>query len=59
MKEIFRLQNSPPFVAKFLVIGPVGICQNDKCHVDESEMMGTHSRSENGRSARDALYDAI
>jgi hypothetical protein len=63
MKEILRRQNSRPFLTKFLP-GPllgasVGYCQ--RALVDESRIirtqMGTHNRSENGRSAWDALCD--
>jgi hypothetical protein len=62
MKEIFSLQNSPPFLAKFLLIRHwvcAGICQ--RAAVDESgiikKQLGKYSRSENGRSAWGALYD--
>jgi hypothetical protein len=51
------------FLAKFLLLQVLGvsagICHTDL--MDESEMngtqMGTHNKSETGRSAWDALYD--
>jgi hypothetical protein len=55
--------NSRPFLAKYLRASLLDvsavICQ--RTLVDESEMIGTqmgrHNRSENGRNAREALYD--
>jgi hypothetical protein len=40
---------------------PVGVCQTallDKSGIVRTQI-GTHNRSENGRSAQDALYDTI
>jgi hypothetical protein len=62
MKEIFSRQNSPPFLAKILLIHYY--LSGDVYHralVDESWMivshMGTLNILENGRSAWGALYD--
>jgi hypothetical protein len=63
MKEIFRWQNSPTFLVKFLSIRYLVflLVFVYKALVDELEMIttqvGTHNRSENGRSAWDVLYD--
>jgi hypothetical protein len=65
MTEILCPAKLTDFLAKFLpalLLGvSSGICQ--RAVVDESGMirtqMGIHSRSENGRSAWNALYDNI
>jgi uncharacterized membrane protein (DUF106 family) len=64
MKPIFRLQNLPPFVAKFFSEFLLGVYAGiyQRALVDESGMMRTqmemHNRSENACSASDSLYDA-
>jgi hypothetical protein len=61
MKELFRRQNLPPVLAKFLLLRHQvsdGYCR--RALVDESGIirayLGTYNSSENGRSAWDALH---
>jgi hypothetical protein len=59
---MLRAQNSQPFLAKFLLLQLLGVCAGiyQRAVVDELGMIRTQlrasSRSENGRSAWDALY---
>jgi hypothetical protein len=63
MTEILCGQNSQPFFAKVLPASLLNVCAGicQRALVDESGMirtqMGTHNRSESGRSAWDTLYD--
>jgi hypothetical protein len=63
MREILRRKNYRTYLTKFLPASLLGISTSifQRALVDESGIittqMGTQNKSDNGRSAWDALYD--